>query len=84
MTFFHEKFTKLADLYAAEIANHSYEKQVDFDCYKNLIDHFETECGKFTDNSLKYTKNLHAMCQDSNIVVESARMNITEICKTEF
>jgi hypothetical protein len=34
----------------------------DFECYRELIDHFETNCEKLDDYSLKYAKLISAEC----------------------
>jgi len=50
----------------------------DFDCYRDLIDHFEVKCGKFSDYSLKYAGLLAAECSQSTN--EDIKAEITNIC----
>jgi legumain len=55
----------------------------DWDCYKDAIENFELHCGKFTDYSLKYAKNLAIMCA-SGIKSNNIAHFATKICKTRL
>ena len=47
-----------------------------YDCYRFLIDSFESSCGKFNDYGLKYAKYLRHVCivGDEQVVQETANM----------
>jgi len=42
--------------------NFTVEKVEDFDCYRFLVNTYEASCGRFSDYSLKYAKNLAYAC----------------------
>jgi len=56
----------------------------DYDCLRFLIDSTEQSCGRFTDYSLKYVKNLAHICETSSpLEVNYAAVEITKYCSSE-
>jgi len=55
-------------------------EQFNWDCYKQAIENYKNECGKFNDYSLKYAKNLAVMCANSISADEIAHVT-AKICK---
>jgi len=56
------------------------DNSFNWDCYKNTIEGVEKHCGKFTDYSLKYAKNLAIMCArgiNADIITRAA----AKICR---
>jgi len=51
-----------------------------WDCYKQAIENYEAECGKFTDYSMKYARNLAVMCANDISADEVANVAL-KICK---
>jgi legumain len=54
--------------------------QFNWDCYKQAVENYESECGKFNDYSMKYTRNLAVMCAN-NISADDIAHVTTKICK---
>ena len=54
----------------------------DYDCYRFLIDSFETSCGTFSDYGFKYAKYLRHTCivDDQDQITETAK-KFTAICQ---
>jgi len=46
------------------------DSNFNWNCYSNAVDVVETACGKFTDYSLKYAKNIAIMCASDITVYE--------------
>jgi hypothetical protein len=38
----------------------------DFDCYRSVIERFESKCGKVNDNGLRHFKHLYEICSTSS------------------
>ena len=56
----------------------------DYDCLRFLIDSTEESCGRFSDYSLKYVKNLVHICETSSpLEVNYAAVEITKFCTTQ-
>jgi len=51
----------------------------DFECYRSLIDTYETACGKFDDYSMKYMGVLAAECEGIKSVPENMPKSIVKI-----
>jgi len=56
------------------------DNSFNWDCYKNTIAGVEKYCGKFTDYSLKYAKNLAIMCA-SGINPDFITRAASKICR---
>jgi legumain len=54
----------------------------DFECYRSLIDTYESSCGKFDDYSMKYMGVLAAECEGTKAVPEVRSSSITKIQET--
>ena len=63
----------------------SLERVEDYDCYRYMVNSFETACGKFSDYSLKYAKFMAYTC---NTKTEEEVQNIVNkfsgICTEVF
>ena len=56
----------------------------DFDCLRYMIDTTEASCGRFSDYSLKYVKNLVHICENSNTFeVYEAQQKIAAFCRNK-
>jgi hypothetical protein len=58
----------------------------DYDCLRFMIDSTEQSCGRFSDYSLKYVKNLVHICETSSpMEINVAAQDISKFCsaKTE-
>jgi len=62
------------------VPNLKMDNNFDWDCYKTAIESVENRCGKFTDYSLKYAKNLAIMCA-SGIKSKDITRAARKICK---
>lgn len=51
----------------------------DYDCYRTLINTYETHCGKFDDYSMKYMGVLAAECEGLKSVPEAINGSISKI-----
>jgi len=56
------------------------DSQFNWDCYKQSVENFETECGKFTDYSMKYARSLAVMCANG-IASDDVAHVTAKICK---
>jgi len=58
------------------------DSKFDWDCYSKAVDIVEMECGKFTDYSLKYAKNIAIMCASifSNITLNEIKNAAKIVC----
>jgi len=80
-----DRIFRSLDKYArSSVSKFSTELKMDdsfnWDCYKSTIEGVEEQCGKFTDYSLKYARNLAVMCASgvrADFIVEAA----SKICK---
>lgn len=62
-------------------------QDTDFDCYKNLINHFEEKCGKFSDYGMKYMRSFYDICfyatsgeGESIDMISDAKALVNEAC----
>jgi legumain len=52
----------------------------DFVCYKDLIEFFESACGKFTEYGLKYMRSFYDICQNKKEAVVEAKKMVIQSC----
>jgi len=57
-----------------------FDEQFNWNCYRQAVEVYETECGKFSDYSLKYAKNLAVMCANGISVDDVAHVT-AKVCK---
>lgn len=56
----------------------------DYDCLRFMIDSTELSCGRFSDYSLKYVKNLVHICETSTTMeINNAAHDIAKFCATK-
>jgi legumain len=69
-------FTEIQALHAdIPVAN-----DTDFDCYKDLINFFEAQCGRFTDYGMKYMRSFYDICQNKKDAVVGAKTLVMKSC----
>lgn len=52
----------------------------DFDCYKDMINFFENQCGRFTEYGMKYMRSFYDMCHFKPEVIIDAKKMVMENC----
>lgn len=52
----------------------------DFVCYKDLINFFENQCGRFTEYGMKYMRSFYDICQNKTEAVIDAKKMVMESC----
>jgi legumain len=52
----------------------------DFVCYKDLINFFEAQCGRFTEYGLKYMRSFYDICQNKQSAVIEAKTLVMKSC----
>jgi legumain len=52
----------------------------DFVCYKDLINFFENQCGKFTEYGMKYMRSFYDICQNKSEAVIDAKKMVMNSC----
>jgi len=55
-------------------------EEFNWNCYKQAVENYETECGKFNDYSIKYTRNLAVMCAN-HIAADDIAHVAAKVCK---
>jgi len=57
--FFNDKFTQVKETFGVtgEIAN-----TTDFECYRSVVNRFESQCGKLNENALQNLKYFYQLC----------------------
>lgn len=73
---FDDIFTEIQTLHAdIPLAN-----DTDFDCYKDLINFFEAQCGRFTEYGMKYMRSFYDICASKKEVVVDAKKMVMGSC----
>lgn len=73
---FDDIFTEIQTLHAdVPLAN-----DTDFDCYKDLINFFEAQCGRFTEYGMKYMRSFYDICANKKEVVVDAKKMVMGSC----
>lgn len=52
----------------------------DFDCYKDMINFFENQCGRFTEYGMKYMRSFYDICQHKTDAIIDAKKMVMEAC----
>lgn len=52
----------------------------DFVCYKDMIDFFEAQCGRFTDYGMKYMRSFYDICGNKKEAVIEAKKMVMQSC----
>lgn len=79
-------FSDLFPMHMDAVKNNSTPLPTDFDCYRTLIQTFETQCEKIDDYTLKYMKAFVAECEGMKSFPEKINDTVDRItnkCTTE-
>ena len=52
----------------------------DYECYKNMIDFFELQCGRFSEYGMKYMRSFFDICAHKQGVVGDVKDVIVDAC----
>ena len=61
------------------VKNKTVPLPTDFDCYRELIETFETKCEKFTDYSMKHMNYLVAECEGMKSFPEARKATVSRM-----
>lgn len=55
-------------------------EDTDFDCYKNLINYFELQCGKFSEYGMKYMRSFYDVCAGKQEAIVDIKKTVANFC----
>jgi len=81
MTYFAERFEQLKTI--LNLVGET-DGSTNFTCYKEIVNQFESQCGKVSESSYKYFKYLNEMCKDINgLGFEHLLTVVDHVCNTQ-
>lgn len=75
-------FDKLFPTHMEAVKNKTTPLPTEWECYRNLVDTFETECEKFTDYSMKYMSAIVAECEGMKTYPAAREESVNRIKNT--